>query len=68
MDAREALRRYLADNDLKPATFASSLPYDKANFHRLLNNPNALPSLNLASRIERATQGRIPAAAWMKAA
>jgi len=38
--------------------------YDRSNFHRLLSG-KLMPSLALAARIERETNGAIPAVAWV---
>jgi hypothetical protein len=64
MDARKALVRHLTDKKIAPGTFARSISYDRSNFHKLLNNPDAKPSLGLAVQIERATDGAVPATAW----
>jgi len=68
MDARDTLRDYLKSREIKPGRFARSINYDRGNFHRLLNNPDAKPSLDLAAAIERETGGAVPASAWAQAA
>lgn len=68
MTARERLRAYLELRQLKPAQFARDIEYDKSNFHRLLTNPDAMPSLDLATKIERKTDGLVPATSWAEAA
>jgi plasmid maintenance system antidote protein VapI len=64
MDARQALKDFLAKADLKPAQFARTIEYDRSNFHRLLNDNAAMPSLPLAVKIEQQTGGAVPASAW----
>jgi hypothetical protein len=68
MDPKAALRAYLADKTIKPATFAEAIGYDKGNFHRLLHTEGAFwPSLELALRIERETGGEVPMSMWAEA-
>lgn len=67
MDPKAALKAHLKANAIKPSAFARDIDYDKSNFHRLLNNKRAWPSLDLALRIDRATKGKIPMSAWAEA-
>jgi transcriptional regulator with XRE-family HTH domain len=67
MDPRTALRGYIADIDISAAEFARRIGYDRSNLHRLLNEHDAWPSLELARKIERETTGRVPMALWADA-
>jgi hypothetical protein len=67
MNPKAQLRSYLDAHDIKPAEFARRIDYDKGNFHRLLNSDDAWPSLELAYRIDQATSGTVPVAAWAEA-
>lgn len=63
MDPREALQTWLADQSVKPGTFARRVGYDRGNFHRILNG-DAWPSLELALRIEQETAGSVLMSSW----
>ena len=67
MDPKKLLRDYLSNNGIKAAEFARRLDYDKGNFHRLLNDTDTWPTLDLAFRIEQETQGEVPMSAWAEA-
>lgn len=66
MDPKEALRAYLDSSKRRPAEFARAVSCDKGNFHRLLNG-DGWPSLELALRIERETDGAVPMSRWAEA-
>lgn len=66
MAPHDRLKAWLAAAQEKPAAFASRIEYDKGNFHRLLK-ADFSPSLELARKIEVATDGAIPMAAWADA-
>jgi hypothetical protein len=68
MDARLKLQSFLKERGIKPGSFARSIDYDRANFHRLLNKDGTRPSLELAVKIERGTGGEILASSWAEAA
>jgi hypothetical protein len=67
MDPKQLLRDFLATKEIKPAEFARLIEYDKGNFHRLLNSDDIWPTLDLAFRIDRETQGAVPMASWAEA-
>ena len=67
MNPKDALKRWLDNNEIKPGTFARRLGYDRANFHRLLNDSATWPSLDLALKIEQQTQSAVPMSAWAAA-
>ena len=67
MHPRDTLKAWLADREIKAAEFARRIDYDRGNFHRLLNEADAWPSLDLARKIERETGGAIPMALWADA-
>jgi plasmid maintenance system antidote protein VapI len=66
MAPNDTLKGWLSDRNIKPAEFARRVEYDRSNFHRLLNG-NLWPSLELALRIERETEGALPMSAWAEA-
>ena len=68
MSARDQLKAFLDERDVRPGTFARQIGYDRANFHKLLKPSGHKPSLDLAAEIERATGGAVPAALWADAA
>lgn len=66
MDPRAALETWLTDRQITQADFARRIEYDRGNFNKIL--AGALwPSLELALRIEKATNGSIPMSAWAEA-
>ena len=67
MSPRQLLRDYLTAQEITPAEFARRIEYDKGNFHRLLNSDEIWPTLDLAFRIERETQGAVPISSWAEA-
>jgi transcriptional regulator with XRE-family HTH domain len=67
MSTHHRLKSWLNAAGLTQAEFARKIEYDKGNLHRLLNG-GLRPSLDLAFKIERVTDGVIPAAAWAEAA
>lgn len=60
----ERLKGWLKATSTRPAQFAKRLRYDRSNFHRVLNG-SLRPSLDLAHRIDIATNGAIPMSAWV---
>ena len=67
MHPADRLSAWLEQNSVKPAEFARRLgDYDRSNFHRLLNK-GLWPSLELALKIERETDGAISMAEWAEA-
>lgn len=66
MAPNDALRSWLKDQKVKPAEFARRIEYDRSNFHNLLAG-NIGVSLQVALKIERATDGAIPMSAWAEA-
>lgn len=67
MDPKQLLKDFLAKEEIKAAEFARRIDYDKGNFHRLLNSDDFWPTLDLAFRIDRATQGAVPMSSWARA-
>jgi aspartate carbamoyltransferase catalytic subunit len=63
MTAHSRLSAWLRAENISQAEMARRCEYDRSNFHRLLAG-NLSPSLALAARIERETNGAIPAVAW----
>lgn len=60
------LRTWLKDSDITPAEFARRVGYDRSNFHNILKG-NIWPTLELALRIERETDGAVPMRTWAEA-
>jgi hypothetical protein len=67
MDPKKLLRDFLASQEIRAAEFARRIDYDKGNFHRLLNDTETWPTLDLAFRIDRETQGAVPMSSWAEA-
>ncbi len=67
MDPKKLLRDHLAKQEVTAAEFARRIDYDKGNFHRLLKDGDTWPTLDLAFRIDRETQGAVPMSAWAEA-
>src|SRR5687768_17381028 len=63
MAPHNKLSAWLAAANVSQAEMARRCEYDRSNFHRLLSG-KLMPSLALAARIERETNGAIPAVAW----
>lgn len=63
MAPNEALKSWLGKRDIPAAEFARRVEYDRSNFHNILEG-YLRPSLSLAARIERQTDGEILATAW----
>lgn len=61
----EHLRDYLTKNDVRQAAFATGIGVSKGYVTELLNGSKT-PSLQLAFRIEAATQGAVPASSWVQ--
>lgn len=59
-----SLAAYLSQSDKTQAQFASELGVDQATISKLCRK-KLIPSLDLAVRIERATDGEISAASWV---
>lgn len=67
MDPKQLLRDFLTAEEITAAEFARRIDYDKGNFHRLLNDKDIWPTLDLAFRIDRETSGKVPMSAWAEA-
>jgi aspartate carbamoyltransferase catalytic subunit len=65
MATHSKLAAWLAAADISQAEMARRCGYDRSNFHRLLSG-KLMPSLALATRIERETGGAIPAVTWVE--
>jgi aspartate carbamoyltransferase catalytic subunit len=63
MAPHNRLTAWLRSENISQAEMARRCEYDRSNFHRLLSGKLS-PSLTLAARIERETNGAIPAVAW----
>lgn len=58
------LQAYLAQANLRQSEFADLVGSSQATISKLANG-SALPGLELAVRIDRATGGAVPAASWV---
>ena len=58
------LHSFLSDRGITQSDFAARLHVDQATVSRLVRGV-ARPSLDLAVRIERETEGLIPASSWV---
>jgi len=67
MDTHYRLQAWLKAADVTAAELARRLEYDPSNLNKLLKG-TIRPTLDMAFRIERATDGQIPASAWVEAA
>lgn len=67
MTTYDRLRQWLEAEQVTQAELARRCEYDKGNMHRILNG-KLRPTLDLAFRIERATDGAISASEWTRAA
>jgi aspartate carbamoyltransferase catalytic subunit len=67
MEPHNRLAAWLQAENISQAEMARRCEYDRSNFHRLLSGKLS-PSLPLAARIERETNGAIPAVAWAEPA
>ena len=67
MSTHNRLKSWLEAASISQAELARRLEYDKGNMHRVLNG-RLRPTLALAFKIERETDGVIPASAWAEAA
>lgn len=67
MSTHNRLKSWLEAASISQAELARRLEYDKGNMHRVLNG-RLRPTLDLAFKIERETDGVIPASAWAEAA
>ena len=63
MAPHDKLAAWLQAHTISQAEMARRCEYDRSNFHRLLSGKLS-PSLALAARIERETNGAIPAVSW----
>ena len=63
MAPHDKLSAWLQAQNISQAEMARRCEYDRSNFHRLLSGKLS-PSLVLAARIERETNGAIPAVSW----
>jgi len=59
------LEAYLSENRIKQADFAATVSASQATISKLINR-TVMPGLSLALRIEKATDGRVPASIWVK--
>lgn len=66
MNPNKLLETWLADRNITQAEFARRIEYDRGNFNKILAG-TLWPSLELALRIEKATNGSIPMSAWAEA-
>lgn len=57
------LSEWLERSEVSKADFARELEYDPSNLSKLLRG-KARPSLKVAVRIERITEGAVPATGW----
>lgn len=57
------LRDFIEINRIRQSDFAASIGATQGMVSRLINGA-ARPSLKLATRIERATRGEVPANSW----
>ena len=67
METHNRLQAWLKATGTPAAELARRCEYDPSNMHKLLKGA-IRPTLEMAFRIERATDGVIPAAAWVEAA
>lgn len=67
MAPHERLQSWLDAAKVTPAEMARRCEYDRSNFHKVLNG-RLRPTLDLAARIDRETNGTIPTIAWAEAA
>lgn len=59
----ERLQKYLKTNGMRQVELARRLGLSNGYLHNLLRG-NRRPSLDMALRIERATDGAVPVQAW----
>ena len=57
------LTEYLSDQSLKPTQFATSLGVEPSTIIRMVNGERR-PSLDMALRIEEATEGKVTTRDW----
>jgi DNA-binding transcriptional regulator YdaS (Cro superfamily) len=62
---KKLLSAYLSRLDLSYAAFARLVGADRARIQRCATGKRS-PGLHLALAIERATEGAVPAAAWLR--
>ena len=67
MSTHHRLKAWIDQTGQSVNEFARRVEYDHSNMHKLVKGA-IRPSLELAFRIERATEGVIPAASWVDAA
>lgn len=65
MTTHNRLKSWIETNGQSVNEFARRVEYDHSNMHKLVKGV-IRPSLDLAFRIERATDGAVPAAAWVE--
>ncbi len=58
------LASFLSANSIRQAVFAAQIGTSQATVSKLVNG-DVRPSLELAVRIERATDGAVPVASWV---
>jgi predicted transcriptional regulator len=67
METHHQLQAWLRSADVTAAEFARRCEYDPSNMSKLLKG-TLRPTLDMAFRIERATDGKVPASSWVEAA
>jgi len=64
MTASVLLNRWLGHQRITASEFARRIDYDRTAIHRVLHNQK-LPTLTLAAKIEKITEGEIKASSWI---
>jgi predicted transcriptional regulator len=59
------LAKWLKDNEITRADFARRCEYDPSNLTKLLDG-RIKPSLEVAAKIDRLTDGAVPMAGWVE--
>ena len=67
MDPHHILKDWLSEAGMTASELARRCEYDRSNMDKILKGTNR-PSLALAFRLEQATDGKVPASSWIKAA
>jgi transcriptional regulator with XRE-family HTH domain len=66
MSPRDDLKLWLTAHDITQADFARRIGYDRSNLNAILAG-NLWPTLELAFKIERETNGDVPMSSWAEA-
>lgn len=61
----EQLRSFLAQHKMRPSELAEVVGTSRGYIHDILNRRRR-PGLEVATRIERATGGEVPASTWVE--